>query len=211
MNTVATSTETKRFNWGFLGVIAAAIVASACCVGPLVLLLLGVSGAWISGLSKLEPFRPYFAAFTLGLLGLGFYLVYRKPKEACEPGSACANPTSRKRNKTALWIISVAAVALLASPYVLPSVFAGGGPKIISNSETLTLAVENMTCSGCVTTVRLGLMQLEGVADAEVTLDPPQAVVTYDPSQVTLDALVEATRKVGYPSKVKSADRKSGQ
>ena len=42
--------------------ILAAIGASVCCVGPLVLLALGIGGAWIGNLAALEPYRPAFAA-----------------------------------------------------------------------------------------------------------------------------------------------------
>ena len=35
----------------------AAILASACCLGPLILVLLGFSGAWIANLAVLEPYR----------------------------------------------------------------------------------------------------------------------------------------------------------
>jgi mercuric ion transport protein len=38
--------------------ILSAIGASICCVGPLVLLALGISGAWIGSLTVLEPYRP---------------------------------------------------------------------------------------------------------------------------------------------------------
>ena len=43
-----------------VGGIAAAIGAGLCCAGPLVLLLLGVSGSWIGNLTVLEPYRPIF-------------------------------------------------------------------------------------------------------------------------------------------------------
>ncbi|MGV8617633.1 mercuric transporter MerT family protein, partial [Pseudomonas aeruginosa] len=38
----------------------AAILASTCCLGPLVLIALGFSGAWIGSLTVLEPYRPFF-------------------------------------------------------------------------------------------------------------------------------------------------------
>lgn len=41
----------------------AAILASTCCLGPLVLVALGVSGAWIGNLTALEPYRPVFPAW----------------------------------------------------------------------------------------------------------------------------------------------------
>ncbi len=43
----------------------AAILASACCLGPLVLIALGFSGAWIGNLTVLEPYRPIFIGVAL--------------------------------------------------------------------------------------------------------------------------------------------------
>lgn len=79
-------------------------LASACCVVPLVLVTLGISGAWIANLAALEPFKPYVAAATLALLGDGFWHVYFKPRPPCADGSYCARPQSARTTKTMLWI-----------------------------------------------------------------------------------------------------------
>ena len=64
------TTQPKRHGkWGVIGAIAAAIAASGCCIGPLVLAVLGVSGAWVGNLTAFEPYRPIFMTLTLGLLG----------------------------------------------------------------------------------------------------------------------------------------------
>lgn len=89
------------------GGVLGAILASSCCIGPLVLLTLGVSGAWIGNLTALEPYKPFFIAVTMVFLGLGFWQVYFKPKEACEEGSYCATPTSDRVVKIALWSATV--------------------------------------------------------------------------------------------------------
>src|SRR5258708_23731541 len=73
------------------GGILGAVLASSCCVLPLVLFSVGISGAWIGNLTALAPYKPYFGAGTLALLGYGYYLVYVKPKQACADGS-CARP-----------------------------------------------------------------------------------------------------------------------
>jgi mercuric ion transport protein len=73
--------------------ILAALGASACCVGPLVLLALGVSGAWISSLTALEPYRPIFIGLTLLFLGLAFYRLYLAAP-VCRAESGCGNPRS---------------------------------------------------------------------------------------------------------------------
>lgn len=86
------------------GSVIGAILASSCCIAPLILLTLGVSGAWIGNLTALEPYKFYFIAGTLIFLGLGFWQVYFKPKQACEVGSYCASPASGFLIKTALWV-----------------------------------------------------------------------------------------------------------
>ena len=48
-----------------IGGIIAALGAGVCCVGPLLLLLLGVSGSWIGNLTAFEPYRPLFIAFVV--------------------------------------------------------------------------------------------------------------------------------------------------
>ncbi len=72
-----------------LGAVGAAIASILCCAGPLVMVALGLSGAWLA--STFEPLRPYFLGGTAVLLGSGFYLLHREEAEACEPGKACVD------------------------------------------------------------------------------------------------------------------------
>ena len=65
------------------GGVLAALAASSCCILPLVLFGLGASGAWIGTLAALSPYQPIILAITVGFLGTGFYLVYRKPAADC--------------------------------------------------------------------------------------------------------------------------------
>ncbi len=67
----------------------------------------------------------------------------------------------------------------------------------------MVLAVENMTCASCPLTVGGSLKQVPGVVDAQATLDPPEAIVLYDPTQASIDDLIEATTNAGYPSSPK--------
>ena len=97
--------------------VLAAIGASVCCVGPLVLLGLGISGAWISNLTALEPYRPIFIGLTLLFLGLALRKLYFVP-QVCEPGTPCANPPTITRQRVVFWIVAVLLFALLAVPWV---------------------------------------------------------------------------------------------
>ena len=71
--------------------IVAAVGASICCVGPLLLLALGIGGAWISNLTALEPYRPIFVGLTLLFLGLTYRQLYLVP-QPCAGGAACPDP-----------------------------------------------------------------------------------------------------------------------
>lgn len=103
-----------------VGGILGALAASSCCVLPFVLFTLGISGAWISNLTALEPYQPVFTATTLGLLGYGFHRVYRNPKVACAEGSYCAQPRSSRIAKIGLWSAAVLIAIALGFPKLAP-------------------------------------------------------------------------------------------
>ena len=102
------------------GGVLGAIAASTCCVIPLVLFSLGISGAWIGTLTALSPYKPVFIAITAGFLGYGYYLVYRQPKVACAEGSACARPLPNRLVKSALWFSTALVVIAFAWPVIIP-------------------------------------------------------------------------------------------
>jgi len=96
--------------WLAAGGVIGAVLASSCCIAPLVLLTLGVSGAWIGNLTALEPYKPAFLTVALVFIGLGFRQVYFKLKPACEDGPYCARPESAIVTKTALWVATLLVV-----------------------------------------------------------------------------------------------------
>lgn len=188
------------------GVIVAAFAASICCVGPLVLLGLGIGGAWVGNLTLLEPFRPYLMTLTLGVLGYAFYKIYKPKAEVCEPGSYCANPKSDKINKITLWITTVFVLGLLATPYIAEELVASENAATdrlseqLSSLKQITLDVPDMSCPACPFTVQKSLKKLDGVVSAKATLEDKKAVVIYNPSIVSLEKMIEATTNAGYPS-----------
>lgn len=99
------------------GGILAALGASSCCILPLVLFSLGVSGAWIGSLTALAPYQPLFIAAALAFLAVGFWRVYRRPKAACIEGSYCARPASNRIAKIGLWTATVLVLAAATFPY----------------------------------------------------------------------------------------------
>lgn len=97
----------------------AAILASTCCLGPLALVALGISGAWIGNLTILEPYRPLFVGAALVALFFAWRRIF-SPAQACEPGGVCAVPRVRITYKIIFWIVAALVLVALAIPYVLP-------------------------------------------------------------------------------------------
>ena len=97
------------------GSVLSGVLASACCLGPLVFTLLGVSGAALS--HRFEPLRPYLLVSTYGLLAAAFYLTYRPGQMECLPGEACAMPRANRLGRVMLWIGTALVILATAFPW----------------------------------------------------------------------------------------------
>lgn len=97
----------------------AAILASTCCLGPLVLVGLGFSGAWIGNLTVLEPYRPVFIGAALVAMFFAWRRIFR-PVAACKPGEVCAIPQVRMTYQLIFWVVAGLVLVALGFPYVLP-------------------------------------------------------------------------------------------
>jgi mercuric ion transport protein len=100
---------------GLLGALAA-----SCCILPLALFGLGVSGAWIANFTRLAAYQPYFLAATLMFLGYGYWLVYRSPTRNCADGEACARPLPNRVVKTSLILATILVAAALGLDFIAP-------------------------------------------------------------------------------------------
>ena len=102
-----------------LAAVGAALLASLCCIGPVLLVTVGV-GAGLA--SQFEPLRPVFIILTVGMILAAFHSVYGR-REAKGPGSAgdadgvCRVPRNRTRDKVLLWAATLIALLLLAFPH----------------------------------------------------------------------------------------------
>jgi mercuric ion transport protein len=112
-----------RLRWAItsslLAGTAAALGASACCAGPLLLVVLGVGGAWGSRLTALQPFQPLFIVVSVALFAVAFRRLYAKSEE-CAVGEACAVPSVRHRQRVIFWVVMPAALALMSFPLYAP-------------------------------------------------------------------------------------------
>lgn len=97
----------------------AATLASTCCLGPLVLVTLGFSGAWIGNLAALEPYRQLFIGVALVAMLFAWWRIFR-PAQLCKPNEVCAIQQVRSTYKLIFWIVAVLILVALGFPYFLP-------------------------------------------------------------------------------------------
>ena len=180
--------------------VVSAVLASLCCIGPLVAAGLGLGAFGAAAL--FEPRRAYLLAFTAGLLGLAFYWTYRKrPHEKCEGGSCPTGP--RKSRKTQLWTVTGAVAMLAAFPY-----YSGFFLRQVPAASSIALAaagrssvaefhVEGMTCPACVLGIQATLSRREGVKEIQVLYDEKTAHVVFDPAIITAEQLSKAFEELG--------------
>lgn len=208
-----------------VGTLISAIMASACCWLPLLLLAVGVSGAGIA--ATLEPYRPLFMVVTFGFLGAAFYFTYR-PKQAveakkgcCDPAQVekgtCCPPTGLRRfnmmalNKVMLWAVTVLAVAFLFFPsYVGLSFGSSNNAAVTENMNQAVFKIEGMTCEGCSTTVAKAIRLVPGVLAVEVSFEKGQAVVgVKSGDSIPRAEILTALKEAGYSGEFLSAEETS--
>jgi mercuric ion transport protein len=102
------------------GGLVGALAAASCCILPLVLFGLGVSGAWIGKFTQLAPYQPYFIVATIACVGYGYWLVYRSSKVECVEGEACARPLSNWVVRLGLIVATILIVAAIGFDLVAP-------------------------------------------------------------------------------------------
>ena len=97
----------------------AALLAGTCCLGPLVLVSLGVTGAWLGYLPRLEPYRPFFLGIGALALAFAWKRIYR-PAAECKPGEVCAIPRVKRAYELGFWSVAALLLFMLVYPYFVP-------------------------------------------------------------------------------------------
>jgi mercuric ion transport protein len=103
-----------------IGGLLGALAASSCCILPIVLFSLGVSGVWIGNLTQIASYQPYIITATLAFLGGGYWLVYRSSQAACADGYACTRKLPNRLVTTGLVLATLLVVAALGFEFVAP-------------------------------------------------------------------------------------------
>lgn len=188
--------------------VGSAILSSACCWLPLLLLAFGLSAGGVAGF--FEAVRPYFLAAAGVFLGIGFYFAYFR-KQACKPGEACAvpNPKLQRFNRAMLWVAAVFVIAFALFPYYSPALiraFAGppasmgsSGPVNPAMPQTTRIYhIEGMTCSACAAGLEVRLAKLRGVTEARVSFGDRTATIRSAADEPPNRVVREAVEQSGF-------------
>ena len=142
--------------------------------------------------------------FVAGALGFLAFAGYREYKTTMAPECECEISMQDRLRRGLLVVGLLVTVGLIASPWIIRNTASAAVLADASLSaptmQSVVLEVEGMTCDACNITVQKALTNLDGVKEATVTFEPPEAVVVYDPGLVSPDDMSRATGNVGYPS-----------
>ena len=97
---------------GAAGAVLSGLLASACCIGPLLAVVVGVGGSGM--MLRLAPYRPVFAALMVAFLAFGFYRAYVRPRRQ---GCGCS-PASLRVQRVILWLSATLAAVLFWFPWI---------------------------------------------------------------------------------------------
>lgn len=206
------NTESELTIWG---AVVAGLIASLCCLGPLLFAMLGLGAFGLAGIFAAA--RPYLLVLAVLLLAFGFYRAYFRREQACEPGEACATKRTSHIGRVRLWIASVAVLAFALSPYYAGRIAAAlvknpSAPAIrptasatnevaTAATETVTIHVEGMDCVACEAPIRAALQQTPGVRNADVSYKRGDARVEFDPTQTSLEQIKLNINSTGYKAR----------
>lgn len=179
----------------------AALLASLCCIAPLLAVVGGVTGA-LSAFGWVEPFRPYLIVLTLAVLALAWYQRLKANRAAAS--CACADdgkPPVLKSNRFLL-AVSCLALLLLSFPEYAGAFYRQPDAKASTVQtdfrQTVQLQVKGMTCAGCEAHVDQEIDKLAGVYSVSTSYQKGSALVTYDSTKVQPAQILQAAKKTGY-------------
>lgn len=192
--------ESRRTLLAQGGAVFGAVLASACCWLPLLLVVFGVSAGGVSAI--FERFRPVFAGLTVVLLALAWWLAWRPRRaEACATG-ACPPRAGRLQrwNRVLLVPVTLGAAAFLLFPEWGPALWTAPptATSAGSGTSTLHLQVGGITCAACAASVRHAVGAVPGVLGVDLDVATGRLDVATTGSPGLAEAVRRAVEQAGF-------------
>jgi len=174
-----------------LGILSA-LTASVCCLGPLVLILIGLGGLGLGAI--LGKYHWYFIIGAAVLLSIA-WRSYFKEKRTCESNRCEMEGKKMTRN-----VLVLASAVVLTFAGLNFYTYARGNAKELTAPAgvQITIPVEGMTCFTCEIAVQSAVKKLPGVNQVKASAKNGTAMVSYDPAKSSLDDIVKAINETGY-------------
>jgi len=189
---------------GISALIAAAF-ASVCCIGPIVLLGLGLGGAGLA--ASLTEYRPLFIGLTALFMGLAFTFVYRRREVECEDGS-CKIRSGSKAMKIILWGIAFGAIVMVSFPGWSPLLSAHNKQAIPKDAQLIAMKISGMTCPACAIGIEKSLNELSRVYSVSIDQETEKAKIYISQGDDLDEELVKAIEKAGpYSAEILRGER----
>jgi copper chaperone CopZ len=178
--------------WTVAGSVVMAAVSSACCWLPLATLGLGLGAGGAA--AALDRYRWLFLGVAAALLGVGFYLNYRRGAD-CAPDGTCPprRPLLRSLNRVVLWISAALVASFAVFPEIASVTLRGGRPSAASSSldsTIIVLQVGGMSCAACEAPVEQALASVRGVRAVRADAGSGQVKLTLDHGAAPSDSLM---------------------
>lgn len=188
----------KKINKKSIGLgLKAGIIASLCCIIPLLLIILGLTSASVA--LKFVQYKPYFIVFSIIFLLGSIWYFFRKEKKICCPSEDRPNKRWFIATAVGIHLLTFLILLYVLFPTISPFLynFFSGEAKLsagndISNLRQLTLKISGMTCSSCAAGIKYSLERLPEISKAEVSFYSSQAIITYDPNKISPEEIIES-------------------
>lgn len=198
------------------GSVGTAMLSSACCWLPLVLISSGASAAGASAF--FERWRPVFIVVAVAMLALGFYFAYFR-KSACAKGCcAMKQQRSRRLQRAMLWCSAVVISAFIFFPSYIGLLLDGSNSASASNMDGFVgtdtheyvFDVSGMHCEGCAALLRNELVKLDGVVNVEV--EYASGTARLRAANAGIEARIdEAASRLGYTASPRGSEPADGK
>lgn len=175
--------------------ILSAITASICCIGPLILIALGLGSLGLGAVLG----KYHWVFLTVGVFLILFsWKRYFREKERCN-----IKKCRMENKKLTLTTLIMATIVVLSFVGLNFYTYTGASVNVnqiahIAGSGTIIIPVEGMTCFTCEVTISSALKKIDGVATVKASAKKGDVKVIYDPKKTNISKLIEIINKTGY-------------
>lgn len=186
----------RASSWALAGGVFGAIVASLCCIGPIVVLSLGLGS--FAAAAFFAQWRPLFLGLTFALLGVAWFMAYRRPKSDCDDATCARRPGRAMR--ISLWLGTLIALVAAAYPWLAGSLHGAAPAVTTSAGEQLSVSIPTMDCAACAKGIEASLRRAPGVLRARVNYDSKRADIVFDSTVTSGEKLLAQIDRTGFPA-----------